>query len=167
MAVPKYLNISAGGVVTEDIASITQVADKIVATDSSGRIALEQMPVGVGPENIVLPSFEDLVAGDFVNIFDDTGTIKVQKANATDALQEAHGFVIEAVTAPADATVYVDGQNDAVTGLTPGVDYFLAATDGAVTNTAPTATGNLVQRVGRTTAAGNLIFKPQVMAIRA
>ena len=54
-------------------------------------------------------SFEDLASGDYVNIFDDSGTVKVRKAdNSND--RPAHGYVKDTVVAPAASgpyTIYV------------------------------------------------------------
>jgi len=79
-----------------------------------------------------------------VNIWDSTGA-KVRKADATVAGKEAHGFVKAVFTHPTTATVYFEGSNDQVTGLTPGVQ-FLQTTAGLAGATAPSAAGNVVQR---------------------
>ncbi len=167
MAAPKYLKAGTNGIPTEITAVVTATADSIVSTDSTGRIAQAQMPTGVGPESVDVPASVDLVAGDFVNFHDNVGATNVRKADATDATKQAHGFVLDAVVSPASATVYVDGQNDSVTGLTPAVEYFLSTTPGGVTTTAPAGSGNLVQSVGVATLAGSLVFKPVKNVIRA
>ena len=69
--------------------------------------------------------------------------------------------MIAAVDSAAQATVYVDSINTGVTGLTPGTVYFLSATAGLATATAPSAAGNVVQEIGMATAAGELIFQPR------
>ena len=143
-------------------------AEKIPALDANGLIPQAMMPTGVGPELVVVPAGENLAAGDFVSFYDNAGTTNAQKADATDNTKKVHGFVKEAVTAPADASVYVDGQNSVLSGLTKGAAYFLsAATPGAVTTTAPAGSGNLVMKVGVATAATTLVFKPQEIVVRA
>jgi hypothetical protein len=91
----------------------------------------------------------------------------VRKADASTSGKEAHGFVKAAVSNGAAATVYFEGTNSQVTGLTPGVQYLSAATPGLSTATAPSASGNVVQRVGFATAAAALNFQsmpPVVLA---
>lgn len=112
-----------------------------------------------GAPAIVLDAVEGLAAGDLVNIFNDAGTPKVRLADASTEKQ-ADGFVTEAVTADDPATVHSSGVNDQLTGLTGGVEQYLSATTpGGVTATAPTGSGNLVQRVGKAISATELDFK--------
>ncbi len=134
-------------------------AGKIVALDSSGLIDVSMMPTGIAAETIVAASSENLVAGNFVNLYDNAGTVNVRKADATTIAKPAHGFVLASVTSPANATVYlISNKNTAVTGLTVGADYWLSTTPGGVTATAPSAAGNLVQRLGIATSATLLPF---------
>lgn len=133
---------------------------KVVALDAAGRIDSSMMPVGIGADTSSIVTSENLAAGDLVNIWNDGGTAKARKADATTAGKEAHGFVLSAVTAPAAATVYFEGADTAVTGLTPG-NQFLATTAGGATATAPSAAGNVVQRVGIATSATSLNFEAQ------
>ena len=143
-------------------------AEKIPALDANGQIPQAMMPTGVGPELVVVPAGEDLAAGDFISFYDNVGTTNAQKADATDTTKKAHGFVTAAVIAPADASVYVDGQNSNLSGLTKGDTYFLsAATPGAVVATAPASSGNLVQRIGVAISATSIVFKPQEIVVRA
>ena len=81
----------------------------------------------------VLPAAEDLSAGDFVNIFDDGGTIKVRKADAG-VNKPAYGYVLDDVTAGNDVTVYFDGLNTKLSGLNVGSYYFLSNTPGKITS---------------------------------
>jgi len=119
------------------------------------------MPVGVVADNTVMPAFEDLSAGDFVNVFDDSGTVKARKADATTQGKEANGFVIAAALTAANATVYFEGTNTQLSGLTLGVMHFLDTTAGAATTTVPSTTGNVVQKLGRSTSATTISFEPQ------
>jgi hypothetical protein len=123
-------------------------AGKIVALYTDGKLHSSLLPTGVGADTIVLPAYENLSAGNFVNIFSDAGTPKVRKADATTISKQAHGFVLESVSAGNNATVYFEGSNTQLSGLTTGATYFLSATAGAVTDTPPTASGYIVQAVG-------------------
>lgn len=170
MALPKliqYLN----GVLTEVIVGITTStgasdADKLVATGADGRIDNSFMPVGIGDDTQVVVASENLAAGDLVNIWDDSGTAKVRKADATTAGKEAHGFVLSAFSATANATVYFEGTNTALSGRIPGKQY-LATTAGLTTSTPPSGSGNVVQLVGFATSATTMNFQSGTPVILA
>ncbi len=163
MAGKKYLKIAAG-VVGEEAAVQSSGgagdAGKIVALDAGGRIDNSMMPVGIGAETKTLTASEALNAGDYVNIFDDTGVTKCRKADATVAGKEANGFVLAAVLLGNPATVYLDGINNQLMGLTGGTVYYLSTTAGQPTDTAPSGAGNVVQRLGRALSATELSFEP-------
>ena len=139
-------------------------AGKIPALSANGKLDPSMMPPGVGEEARTVVASETLAAGDLVNLWNDAGTIKVRKADATTNGKRAHGFVESAVTSGASATVFYVGINGSVTGLTVGSDYFLGTTPGAVTTAPPSATGNLVQRVGTAMSATELAFMPEEIA---
>lgn len=160
----KYLYNNQGQI-TEKEATVTSSgsadAGKIVALDSTGRLDNSVMPVGVGADTATIAASEALAAGDFVNIWNDAGTAKVRKADASTSGKEANGFVLSAVTSGNNATVYFEGSNTQLSGLTPGTIYFLSdATPGGVTTTAPSGTGKIVQKVGRSTSATTINFEP-------
>src|ERR1035437_7286172 len=138
---------------------------KIAGLDAGGRFDLSFMPTGLGPETITLPTSENLAAGDIVHIYDAAGAATARKADASAASlgKTAHGFVIAATTSPANAVVYMPSQQDAqVTGLTPGIEYYLSDTPGGVTAApGPTTSGHASQLVGIASAAGNLLFNPE------
>lgn len=140
------------GIPTEVEATVTSAgagnAGDVVALDGSGKLDSSVLPAGVGQNTDSIASFENLAAGDFVNVFDDSGTIKCRKADAN-ADKPAHGFVLAAVTAPAAATIYGPGElNSQLSSLTLGALYFLSETAGGVTTTPPASSGAVVQPLG-------------------
>ena len=141
-------------------------AGKVVALDGTGKIDSTMMPVGIGADTQSIAATEDLAAGDLVNIYNSSGA-KCRKADASTAGKEAHGFVLAAVSNGNNATIYFEGTNTQVTGLTPGVAFLSATTPGLATATAPSATGNVVQRVGFVTSATTLNFQSQVPIVLA
>ena len=169
MAGQKFIRNNAGTLT--ELAAIQTSAGagdegKIVALDAAGRLDASMMPVGIGADTASIVTSENLAAGDLVNIYDVTGTATARKADATTSGKEAHGFVLSAVTSPAAATVYFEGTNTAVTGLTPG-GLFLSTTAGLAATTAPSAAGNVVQHVGIATSATSMNFessRPFVLA---
>lgn len=101
---------------------------------------------------------ENLAANDLVNIYN-SGGAKARKASAADGTKPAHGYVKVATVSGDPAIVYFDGENDGVSGLTPGT-YFLSTTAGQMTTVAPSGNGQIAQKVGVATAAGSFVFEP-------
>lgn len=168
MAAKKFLRF-VGNAITEvfGIQSSAGAANAgdIVALDDTGRIDNSMMPVGIGADTAVIAASEPLAAGDFVNVWNSTGA-KVRKADATTAGKEAHGFVLAAVSSGANATVYFEGTNTQVTGQTPG-PVFLQTTAGTCGTTVPSASGNVVQRLGVAVSATSVNFESGVPVVLA
>lgn len=157
----KYLYNNAG-TLTEREAKVTSAGagdtGKIPALDAAGRLDTSMMPVGIGADTASITTSEAVAAGDFINIHNSSGA-KARKADATTAGKEAHGFVLAGAASGALATVYFEGTNTQVSGLTAGV-VFLATTAGTATGTAPSASGNVVQRLGVALSATAVNFEP-------
>lgn len=170
MAGNKYLSNNAG--------TITEVAAKqssagagdagvIPALDSTGKLDTSFMPTGIGADTAAITASEALSAGDLVNVWSNSGAFAVRKADASTSGKEAHGYVLAAVSSSATATVYFSDSNTAVTGLTPGVRFLSATTPGGSTSTAPSGSGQTVQRVGFATSASVLNFHSEVPIVLA
>lgn len=141
--------------ITEVEANVTSQgatdAGKLVALDASGKLDMSLLPTGIGADVAVIEASENLAAGDFVNIYDDSGTAKVRKADASDPGKQAHGFVLSAVSASANATVYFEGANTQLSALTPGTTYALdhnTPGDVVALASATTTPGHILQVVG-------------------
>lgn len=98
---------------------------------------------------------ENLVSGNFVNIWLDGATLKARRADATSISTRAHGFVLNSFTSGTNAYVYFDLFN-VLSGLTPGSIQYLSTSPGAVTETPPTGSGNIVQQLGVATATNEM-----------
>lgn len=161
MAAKKFLRL-VNNVLTEVFGVQTSAgagnAGDLVSLDDSGRIDGSMMPVGIGADTAEIDASETLSAGDYVNVWNDGGTPKVRKADATAAGKEAHGFVLDAATSGNPATVYFEGTNTQVSGQTAGPVY-LSTTAGAGSSTPPSGAGNVVQRVGFAYSATNVNFE--------
>jgi hypothetical protein len=161
MAAKKYYR-NLSGKITELAATIVSAGSAnegdIVALGTDGRLDLSVVPTGFGVATATIPASENLAACDLVNIWDDGGTTKVRKADATVSGKEAHGFVKAGVTAPANASVYFAGDNSGLTGLVGG-DLYLSTTAGQATSTAPSGSGNVIQLVGVATSATAMNFE--------
>lgn len=156
----KLAALNASGVLDDTIinATVTSSAGKVVKLDGSGKLDASVMPTGIGADTAVITASEALAAGDLVNIWNDAGTAKVRKADASVAGKEAMGFVLAAVSNAAAATVYFEGSNAQQTGMTPGLQFLSATTPGKTQATAPTGAGKVVQRVGFAVSATTINF---------
>jgi hypothetical protein len=165
----KYLKNSSGQIAEESTVGTSGGAgdeNKIPHLDAGGRLDASFMPTGIGADTKVIQASENLAAGDFVNVHNVTGSARVRKADASTTGKEAHGFVKAVVTSGQNATVFFEGANDQVTGQTPGVVY-LSTTPGLATTTPPSASGNVVQRIGFAVAAAEINFQSQVPIVLA
>jgi hypothetical protein len=97
---------------------------------------------------ITLVASEALPDGGWVNFWNSSGTMKVRKADATTSGKECHGFVKATYSTNDSAVCYLPGQlNDHLTGQTLG-PLFLSTTAGEGVSSAPSGSGNAVQKVG-------------------
>lgn len=160
----KFISNNAGALQeVEGQVTSAGVADagKIPALDAAGKLDSTLLPATNAEDTLAITVSEaaGLTAGDAVNIFDSTGP-KVRLADASNG-RPAHGFVKSTYADAATATVYKEGTNDQLTGMTPGAVQFLSGgTPGAVTETAPTTSTHLVQRLGVAFSATDLDWEP-------
>lgn len=167
----KYVKYNSSGNFEEVSGQTTSAgagdAGKIVALDGAGKLDSTLLPTGVGADTTSIEASENLAAGDFVNIHESTGA-KVRKADASDATKPAHGFVLASVTSGNNATVYFEGENNQVSGLTAGAIQFLdTTTAGGTTETPPSTTGNIAQRLGVAKSATSMDVDLSVPVVRA
>jgi hypothetical protein len=163
MAIKKFLKIGSTGITEEGAVATSAGAgdvDKIPQLDANGKLDITFMPTGVGGDTQTLTAGEALSAGNLVYV---NASGNVLKADASSEAKEAVAFVTSAISNAATGTVYFgSGIITGLTGLTAGSRYFLSGTTpGAVTTTAPTGTGKIVQQVGRAISTTVLYFEPQ------
>lgn len=164
MAAPRFLRRNSNNTALDVAAAVTATADSLVGTNSTGTIDPSFLPTGVGPEIFTATATETIASGAFVNIFNNSGVISVRNADATTNGKPADGFVLAAYVSTNVATVYIVGQlNTALTGLTLGAKYFLSTTPGAITTTPATATGNIVQEIGKADKTTEMAFAPKLI----
>jgi hypothetical protein len=161
----KYFYNNAG-VLTERALTVVSTgasnAGQGVALDGTGRLDNSVMPVGVGPEVKVMVAKENLAAGDWVSIMNDSAVLKARKADASTSGKPCNGFVLAAVTSSGSATVYLLGgtTNNQLSSLTLGARYYLSTTPGLGTTTAPSSSGNIVQMLGYALSATEQTAEP-------
>lgn len=156
MAGEKFLHLSNGVIASKSslqTSSGAGDAGKIPALNSAGKIdstMLDQTP------SSTFTASEAISAGDFINIWDDAGTVKIRKADNTSASKMAHGYAPAAISSAATGVAILgEGANAALSSLTKGARYFLG-TAGGVTDTAPTSTNTIVQELGFASSATEL-----------
>lgn len=136
-------------------------AGKIPALDAAGKLDTSMMPVGVAADTKSIVASEALSAGNLVNVWDDSGTLKIRKADATTAGKEANGYVLASVSSGASGVTYFEQVITGLSSLTLGAVYYLSTTAGGITTTPPSGSGNVVQRIGRAISATEVLFQPQ------
>jgi len=166
MAGEKFLKINTTtGNIEESISTQSGGAgkeDQIPSLDASGKLDASMLPTGFGDDINSLIAFENMNAGDFVNVYYDGVALapRVRKADATTEGKEVNGFILSAVTSGNFINVYFEGTNNALSGLDDGNVHFLSTTAGQSTSTVPTGSGNMVQRVGRAVSDTSIAFEP-------
>ena len=163
MATNKFLTVTSGTpTLVQGLSTSAGIGDanKLISTDSSGKLHSTLLPTGVELQTAIYPTSENLAAGDFVNIFNDAGTPTARKADATNS-RRAMGYVLTAVTSPANATVYLSGSNTAVTVAATQVGpVYLAATGGFSTSPPSPGATVILQQLGNITNANAIVFEP-------
>lgn len=136
-------------------------AGKIPALDAGGKLDSSLLPAGIGANQVVVPSSENLSAGEYVNLYDNAGVLTARKADNSNG-REAWGYVNAAVVSPANATVKrLNTVNGSMTGLTPGGKYWLGTAGGVVSAALdPTDADNankVCQYLGEASSATELV----------
>ncbi|KTT33810.1 hypothetical protein SB18R_03220 [Pseudomonas oryzihabitans] len=170
MAVKRFLRMVNGrlqqiaGVV---VSSGSSNAGDLVALGDNGRLDDSVMPAGVGANTQPLVASGAIGAGKFVNFFQDSSTspstLKMRLADNSNG-RVAHGFVLSAVADAATGIAYpMDAVNSALSGLSPGVEYYLGTSGGIITPaldetaSANQGVGKVSQYVGIAKSATELV----------
>ena len=131
----------------------------IAITNGAGSVTIAATGAAAST-SVDIPSTaqEALNAGDLVRFVNDAGTPKVQKADATnsDARLNPVGFAVAAASSGAAVTVRVSGVADvpaarfdaAPAAANVGSRVFVSTTSGQITLTAPSTSGDVLQRAG-------------------
>lgn len=132
-----------------DVRAITEAEQVVYAPVVTRDVSIVQMAVG-----------QDLAYGDLVYVYDDSGTPTVRQSTASDSTKPADGWATATYTTGDDGLIALTGTLiTGLSGLTIGADYYLSDTAGAITTTAPSASGHIVQRVGFAVSATVLSFE--------
>ena len=163
MAGNKYLSHSSGQlqeVAANQSSAGAGDAGKIPALDATGKLDATMMPVGIAADVKILVCKEAVVAGNLINITNDGGTEKAQKADCSNG-RRANGFVLVGANLGANATVYLSGNIlTGLTGKTPAAVQYLSTT-GALSETPPSTAGYISQEIGVAISSTEVDFTPQ------
>jgi hypothetical protein len=169
-----YLNIVSGKI--KQLAALMTggtpaQGGQIIASNDQGFLDVTFLPPGVGPETItaVVDASNTLMPGNFVyidtrNTTQATAFLATALGTAGVAAKPAMGFVLTQFNPGSLATIYTISQrNTAITGLTPGLDYFLSTSvPGGITTTVPTARYHVWQYIGRADTDRSIIFSEKL-----
>ncbi len=159
----KYIYLGTNGLAEKEAITTSSGATdagKIIATNSEGVIDESLLPAGIGEEVLSVTASENLSAGNLVNLWNDGGTLKVRKADASGGFsKKCDGFVKDSVSTGQSVNVYFTGKITGLSGLTIGSRYWLSATPGGVTTTIPTTSGYIAQCVGKAISATEIVFE--------
>lgn len=98
----------------------------------------------------LFPALSSVVAVD--GVYYNISNSRIELADASDNTKPCEGIVVNKPTSTT-GVVASDGICKGFSGLTPGSTYFLSTTAGEITTTAPSGSGNIIQRVGRAVTA--------------
>lgn len=132
--------------------------NKLPLLDAGGRLDVTFMPAGIA-ESKSMTSGEALSAGDWINVYDDSGTPKVRKADNSATGKPVDGFVRSSVASGASVTVYFEGVNDQVSGMTAGPVWASVTVAGGSQQTVPSGSGKVRQSVGTALSATEVQFE--------
>ena len=147
-----------------DASSGAADADKIIKTDSTGRIGSSLLPPGIGETTESIQASEAITAGDLVNVYTDSGNVRVRKADNSNG-RWANGFALSAINSGSSGDIHFGGLNTGVTGGTAGAPAYLG-TGGGIINAALDIedagnAGDIHQCVGFYASASQLEFAPE------
>ena len=143
--------ISAGAQLSTGVSD----AGKIVALNSVGLV--DDTMLSSSPIDSAITG-EAISAGDAVNVYDDTGTKKIRKADNTNN-RKCDGISRESAASGVSCKYDTDGARSSVTGVATGLSYWLGAA-GAITTTPTTTITHLLQHVG--TGAGTGVISVEI-----
>lgn len=140
-------------------------------TDTNMKEAVQTLfepPTAPAADEGEFEAYEDLDAGDVLNIFDDGGIAKVRKADASDNTKPAHCFCVDNAVGSSflggdTVRVFFISNEHAIglAALTPGQRLYLSETAGEMTATPPTGSGKVVQVLGVAKSATTMLFQPE------
>lgn len=168
----KFLKVAADGSTSEQEALTASAgagdAGKVPGLAGDGRLDQSMMPAGVGPAAKSIVASEALAAGNMCNVWNDAGTPKLRKADASSPGKRCNTFVQAGFSAGQQALAFTESIVTGLSGLTAGARYFLSNTvPGGITTDPITQSGHILQYVGTALSDTELAFEPADPILRA
>jgi hypothetical protein len=134
---------------------------KFVLKTSAGVTVATRDNVGAVPttniDNDVTGTAGEALTATNVAYMDTTGVWKLADADAVaSSTTPPIGFVVSDIANGASGTFRISGRMTGMSGLTPGTDYYVSGTAGAITATAPSN----ARYVGRADSISSLVILP-------
>lgn len=156
------LKFGSGGNVVDTILDEDNMASDDVnalATQQSIKAYVDGVGVADFSKIAELTAASNISAGDVVAIDSSGEAIQANAGAASTA--EIIGVAIETVTATNPVRIAQAGTLAGLSGLTAGDKLFASTTAGALTSTAPSASGDVVFQIGYAKAADTIVIVPQ------
>jgi hypothetical protein len=150
--------VSTGGKIDKTLLNSTTVSagagdvDKVPLLNASGQLDMTVLPAGLATAQSIVAS-EALAAGDWINVYNNAGTVNMRKADGSATGKPANGYVLAAVASAATGTAYFDGINTQLSGLTGGIVWLSTSTPGGSQQAIPSGTGKVNQVVATAVSA--------------
>lgn len=108
---------------------------------------------------VAVQAVETIAAGDFVNVFNSGGSVRVRRAIANDPAKFANAFAPYAYDPEALTPCVFGGRNVAATAVTMASEVWLSdVTPGAFSYTPPAAEGSIIQPLGPAIPSVGIFF---------
>lgn len=139
----------------------------------AGRLVISGARGPAGPEGpegdpgrtVILEASEAIGAKKFVNVYSDSGDVRVRLADATNLSKPAHGFAPEAIANGDTGEIAFFGLNeDTDVADTYGEVWLSETVPGSYQTTAPTTAGRIVQSLGPALEGVGIVFDPSGVA---
>lgn len=115
--------------------------------------------LGQNVTRLYIPVAQNTVRGQVLHVYNSGGIAAASLASATSAATRAHGVANTNAGAGTRCEIIMfQGLTTAIGGMTPGTDYYLSTTPGAIQNLPPVAAGQIVQQLGVSITSGELLL---------
>lgn len=109
--------------------------------------------------NVGVQAIEDIAAGEFVNVHDSGGSLRVRLAIASDPARFANGYALADIASGATGTVLFSGLNASAVVATAAPEVWLSdSVAGAFSLVPPSAEGSIIQPLGAALPGAGVFF---------
>ena len=164
MSIQKFLALVSGKrkeVALIDSSSGASDAGKGVALDSTGKVAANMMPSGIGTTTQAAVASGALAEYSIINNYMNSEVLTMRLADAGTNKYVARGFVPAAVESAATGNFQTEGTITVTGPLDLTKDIYLSETPGGWTQTPVSGTGKINQKIGWPVSTTAWFFQPE------